>query len=86
MLSILAKSNDYSRSSRSPLRAEFSGKAVHELCYVSKVTNENGSNWQSLYNDAAAESDPIRLLDKIEAAQKAIGNRLADGFARSESD
>jgi hypothetical protein len=62
------------------------GKAVHELCYVSKVTNENGGNWQSLYNDAVAELDPIRLLDKIEAAQKAIGNRLADGFARSESD
>jgi hypothetical protein len=40
--------------------------------------NQNGSAWQSLYNDAVAELDPIKLLQKIEAAQKAIGSRLED--------
>lgn len=34
------------------------------------------SAWQSLYNDAVAELDRIKLLPKIEAAQKAIGDRL----------
>jgi hypothetical protein len=56
------------------------GKAVHELCYVREVTNQNGSNWQSLYNDAVAELDPPLLLQKIEAAQKAIGDRLEDAL------
>jgi hypothetical protein len=41
------------------------GKAVHELCYVSEVTNQNGSNWQSLYNDAIADLDPTLLLQKL---------------------
>jgi hypothetical protein len=40
---------------------------------------QNG-NWQSLYNDAVVELDRIKLLQKIEAAQKAIGNRMEDGF------
>jgi hypothetical protein len=40
---------------------------------------QNG-NWQSLYNDAVVELDPIALLQKIEAAQKAIGNRMEDAF------
>ena len=40
--------------------------------------NQNGSAWQSLYSDAVAELDPIQLLEKIEAAQKAIGARLKD--------
>ena len=56
------------------------GKAVHELCYVREVTNQNCSNWQSLYNDAVAELDPPLLLQKIEAAQKAIGDRLEDAL------
>jgi hypothetical protein len=56
------------------------GKAVHELCYVSKVTNQNGSNWQSVYNDAVAELDPTLLLRKIEAAQKALDDRLEDAL------
>jgi hypothetical protein len=56
------------------------GKAVHELCYVREVANQNGSNWQSLYNDAVAELDPALLLQKIEAAQKAIGDRLEDAL------
>jgi hypothetical protein len=56
------------------------GKAVHELCYVREVTNQNGSNWLTLYNDAVAELDPIKLLDKIEVAQKAIGDRLEDAL------
>ena len=30
------------------------GKAVHELCYVRVATHQNGSKWQSLYNDAVA--------------------------------
>jgi hypothetical protein len=33
-------------------------------------------NWQALYYDAVVELDPIKLLDKIEAAQKAIDDRL----------
>jgi hypothetical protein len=37
--------------------------------------NHNGSAWQSLYNDAVAELDPIKPLHKIDAAQKAIGDR-----------
>ena len=40
---------------------------------------QNG-NWQSLYNDAVVELDRIKLLQKIEAAQKAIGNRMEDSF------
>jgi hypothetical protein len=35
-------------------------------------------DWQTLYYDAVAELDPIKLLQKIEAAQKAIGDRLGD--------
>ncbi|HWY54121.1 MAG TPA: hypothetical protein VNZ03_06635 [Terriglobales bacterium] len=35
-------------------------------------------DWQSLYNDAVAEPDPITLLQKIEAAQRAIIDRLDD--------
>ena len=35
-------------------------------------------DWQSLYNDAVAELDPITLLQKIEAAQRAIIDRLDD--------
>jgi hypothetical protein len=54
------------------------GKAVHELCYVRVATHQNGSKWQSLYNDAVAELDPIKLLDKIEAVERAIGDRLRD--------
>ena len=38
---------------------------------------QNG-NWQTLYYDAVVELDPITLLQKIEAAQKAIGARLKD--------
>jgi hypothetical protein len=56
------------------------GKAVHELCFVREVANQNGSVWQSLYNDAVAELDPTLLLQKIEAAQKAIGGRLEDAL------
>jgi hypothetical protein len=42
--------------------------------------NQNGSVWQALYNDAVVELDRIRLLQKIEVAQKAIGNRMEDAF------
>jgi hypothetical protein len=35
---------------------------------------QNG-NWLTLYNDAVVELDSIKLRDKIEAAQKAIGDR-----------
>jgi hypothetical protein len=56
------------------------GKAVHELCYVREVANQNGSNWESFYNDAVAELDPTKLLDKIGAAQRAIGDRLEDAL------
>jgi hypothetical protein len=56
------------------------GKAVPELCYVREVANQNGSNWLTLYNDAVVELDPIKLLDKIEVAQKAISDRLEDAL------
>ena len=48
------------------------GKAVHELCYVRVAPHQNGSKWQSLYKDAVAELDPIKLLDKIEAAETSV--------------
>jgi hypothetical protein len=56
------------------------GKAVHELCYVREVANQNGSNWESFYNDAVAELDPTKLLERIAAAQRAIGDRLEDAL------
>jgi len=37
-------------------------------------------DWQTLYNDAVVELDPILLLQKIDAAQKAIGDRLDDAL------
>ena len=37
-------------------------------------------NWQALYYDAVVELDPIKLLDKIEAAQKAIDDRLKNAI------
>lgn len=40
--------------------------------------NQNGSVWRTLYNDAVVELDQIKLLQKIEVAQKAIGNRMED--------
>lgn len=40
--------------------------------------HEDGSAWQSLYNDAVFELNPIALLQKIEAAQGAIVDRLRD--------
>jgi hypothetical protein len=42
--------------------------------------SQNG-DWQTLYYDAVVELDPIKLLDKIEAAQKAIGVRIRDAHA-----
>ena len=44
--------------------------------------SENGNGWQTLYNDAVVELDPIRLLDKIAAAEKAIGDRVNDSLHR----
>jgi hypothetical protein len=38
---------------------------------------QNG-DWQTLYNDAVVELNPIDLLQKIEAAQRAIVDRLKD--------
>ena len=42
--------------------------------------SENGNGWQSLYNDAVAELDRAKLLQKIELAHKAIGNRMEDAM------
>ncbi len=42
------------------------------------TTHEDGSVWQSLYNDAVFELNPIALLQKIEAAQRVIADRLKD--------
>ena len=35
------------------------------------------ANWQTLYSAALSENDPNRLYGKIEAAQRAIRQRLA---------
>jgi hypothetical protein len=40
---------------------------------------QNG-NWQSLYNDAMVELDRIKLLERIAAVQRAIGDRLEDAL------
>jgi hypothetical protein len=39
-------------------------------------TDVQNGNWLTLYNDAVVELDPIKLLDKIEAAERAIADRL----------
>jgi hypothetical protein len=41
-------------------------------------TEVQNGNWQTLYYDAIVELDPIKLLDKIQAAQRAIGDRLRE--------
>ena len=40
----------------------------------------NNGDWQKLYYDAVVELDPVQLLQKIEAAQRAIGDRLNDAL------
>jgi hypothetical protein len=40
----------------------------------------NNGDWQTLYYDAVVELDPVQLLQKIEAAQKAIVDRLEDSL------
>jgi hypothetical protein len=40
---------------------------------------QNG-NWQSLYNDAVVELDRIKLMERIAATQRAIGDRLEDAL------
>ena len=35
-------------------------------------------DWQSLYRAALAESDPVKLRGKIEAARRSIRQRLED--------
>jgi hypothetical protein len=43
-------------------------------------TEVQNGNWQSLYNDAVVELDRIKLLERIAAAQRAIGDRLEDAL------
>jgi hypothetical protein len=43
--------------------------------------SDNG-DWRALYYDAVVELDPIKLLDKIEAAQKAIDDRLKNAIGQ----
>jgi hypothetical protein len=54
--------------------------AKKPLLYAVRYRNQDrvsdDGNWQALYYDAVVELDPIKLLDKIEAAQKAIDDRL----------
>jgi hypothetical protein len=42
--------------------------------------SENGKGWQALYNDAGVELDRMKLLQKIETAQRAIVDRLDDAL------
>jgi hypothetical protein len=45
--------------------------------------NQNGSAWQSLYDDAVAEFDQLQHYNcckKFGAAQRAIGDRLQDAL------
>jgi hypothetical protein len=41
---------------------------------------KTAATWLTLYNDTVVELDPIKLLDKIEVAQKAISDRLEDAL------
>jgi hypothetical protein len=42
--------------------------------------SENGNGWQSLYTDALLEVDQEKILQKIDAAQNAIADRVEDGL------
>jgi hypothetical protein len=48
--------------------------------YAARHRNEEvqNGNWRSLYNDAVVELDRIKLLERIAATQRAIGDRLED--------
>jgi hypothetical protein len=58
--------------------------AQKPLLYAVRYRNQdrvrNNGDWQTLYYDTVVELDPIKLLDKIEAAQKAIADRLKNAM------
>jgi hypothetical protein len=54
--------------------------ATHVARYRNQDRVTQNGDWQTLYYDAVVELDPLALLKKIEAAQKAIGNRMEDDF------
>jgi hypothetical protein len=41
---------------------------------------QNTHGWQTFYQDALLESDPEKMLQKVDAAQHAIADRLEDAF------
>jgi hypothetical protein len=53
----------------------------HSTRHVIETRTEvQNGNWQSLYNDAVVELDRIKLLERIAAVQRAIGDRLEDAL------
>jgi hypothetical protein len=55
----------------------FRARNRHAMRLVIEMrTDVQNGNWLTLYNDAVVELDPIKLLDKIEAAERAIADRL----------
>ena len=58
--------------------------AQKPLLYAVRYRNQdrvrNNGDWQTLYYDTVVELDPIKLLDNIEAAQKAIADRLKNAM------
>jgi hypothetical protein len=59
-------------------RAILSRRNRHSTRHVIEIrtrVNKNG-DWQTLYYDAVVELDLVQLLQKIEAAQRAIGDKL----------
>jgi hypothetical protein len=58
--------------------------AQKPLLYAVRYRNQDrvsdNGDWQTLYYDAVVKLDPVKLLDKIEAAQKAIPDRLKNAM------
>jgi hypothetical protein len=61
---------------RKPSTAEGGVAASLEATHRNQDKVNQSSVWQSLYSDALVELDPIKLLQKIDVAQEAIGDRL----------
>jgi hypothetical protein len=60
-----------------PIVLYFRARNRHAMRLIIEMRTEvQNGNWLTLYNDAVVELDPIKLLDKIDAAERAIGDRL----------
>jgi hypothetical protein len=58
--------------------------AQKPLLYAVRYRNQDrvsdNGDWQTLYYDAVVKLDLVKLLDKIEAAQKTIPDRLKNAM------